>query len=627
MQWTMRSACHRALRALTISSALLGALAGCGGSGASDEPDAAGHGQPAAVSEAAPAGLADLKRRRLGVAVTPADASPALATAEAFFNYAEQLLPQYFPGPAATLKEGPWYYRSYFATGVMIGVNAGAVYVLGGPFGAVPARVGMVSDFMPANTAPVAQAGPAQHVVAGTRVMLDGSASSDANGDLLAYTWTLSARPAGSLALLSGASTVQPSFLADRPGQYVATLVVSDGQTSSYAATVTITASGVNSAPVANAGTAQQVGTGATVTLNGTASSDADLDPLFYSWTFTSRPAGSLAVLIDPNSSRPSFFADVSGNYVVALIVNDGKVNSAASRVTITAATANAAPVANAGAAQTVGTGSTVTLDGSASFDANGDALSYAWTLASRPAGSAASLRSATSARPSFVADQPGSYVAQLTVRDGKSNSAPATVTITATTSGASGLSALYGRMTLSYHFTGSTITYVESTSFSASDIVDGYLVDFTDSGEAMSCTATPTLNYAYLCVIVFGNNSTDIFQFNLSNGTLGGTYEYCPATSTVADCGADMVYSPDGTVSGTLVKTGQAPGLPQAGGQIGESAPATAVDTAGKAAIKATQPTLTGSRSSLTDLVGRQLDRLVKAAASRPAPAEREQR
>ena len=45
----------------------------------------------------------------------------------------------------------------------------------------------------------------------------------------------------------------------------------------------------------------------------------------------------------------------------------------------------NVAPVANAGASQTVVVNTPVSLDGNASSDANGDALSYAWTLSSTP--------------------------------------------------------------------------------------------------------------------------------------------------------------------------------------------------------------------------------------------------
>ena len=107
------------------------------------------------------------------------------------------------------------------------------------------------------------------------------------------------------------------------------------------------------------------------------------------------------------------------------LVVSDGKSNSQPVTTTVTASTANAAPVADAGAAQSVVTATVVTLDGSKSKDANGDALSYTWTLAEKPAGSAASLANANSRSPTFTADLAGNYVAQLIVNDGKVDSVP----------------------------------------------------------------------------------------------------------------------------------------------------------------------------------------------------------
>ena len=77
-------------------------------------------------------------------------------------------------------------------------------------------------------------------------------------------------------------------------------------------------------------------------------------------------------------------------------------------------------------------TGSAVTLDGSTSSDANGDPLAYAWTLTSKPAGSAAALAGGTSARPTFTADAAGTYVASLVVNDGKVSSTSAAVVVNA---------------------------------------------------------------------------------------------------------------------------------------------------------------------------------------------------
>lgn len=92
----------------------------------------------------------------------------------------------------------------------------------------------------------------------------------------------------------------------------------------------------------------------------------------------------------------------------------------------------NTAPVANAGVDQSVATGSTVTLNGGASADADGDPLTYNWTLTTKPSGSNAVLSSTTAVNPTFTADLDGSYVVSLVVNDGTVNSAADSVTVTA---------------------------------------------------------------------------------------------------------------------------------------------------------------------------------------------------
>ena len=75
------------------------------------------------------------------------------------------------------------------------------------------------------------------------------------------------------------------------------------------------------------------------MTLDGKGSSDPDGDSLTYSWSFVPVPTGSgLTTLTNPTAVHPTFSPDVAGQYVVGLVVNDGKVNSAnTANVVITA--------------------------------------------------------------------------------------------------------------------------------------------------------------------------------------------------------------------------------------------------------------------------------------------------
>lgn len=278
------------------------------------------------------------------------------------------------------------------------------------------------------NLPPTADAGAQQSVLVGAVVKLNGLGSSDPNRDALQYKWAMVSAPVGSAADVSPKNAVRTTFTADVPGVYVVGLAVSDGRLFSEMVAVTITASAANGAPTALAGAGQNVLKGAAVSLDGTGSSDPNGDALNYRWSLVSAPVGSAATLSNTNVVRPTFSADVSGVYVLSLVVSDGVLSSAPSTVTVTASSTNLPPVANAGVEQTVRVGELVSLSGSGSTDANGDALTYLWTWTSNPGN--AILTGASTVAPSFTPSLAGIYVLTLTVSDGKGGSHVARVLI-----------------------------------------------------------------------------------------------------------------------------------------------------------------------------------------------------
>lgn len=127
--------------------------------------------------------------------------------------------------------------------------------------------------------APVANAGPDQTVRPVSSVTLDGSASFDPQGQTpLGFAWTITAKPSGSAATLTGADTSLPSFTADVPGEYRIELVVTNSLGTRSEPDVVVVST-VNSAPIAAAGPDQAVTRrGTTIQLDGRQSYDPDGD-------------------------------------------------------------------------------------------------------------------------------------------------------------------------------------------------------------------------------------------------------------------------------------------------------------------------------------------------------------
>jgi hypothetical protein len=179
-----------------------------------------------------------------------------------------------------------------------------------------------------------------------------------------------------------------------------------------------------NFPPVANAGADQTVidtdGDGVEmVTLNGSASSDADGTIVNYEWRE--------GTLVGTGTTAAVSFA--VGTHTVTLHVTDDEGGTATDTLVITVnpAGSNVPPAANAGPDQTVtdtnGNGSeSVTLNGSGSSDADGTIASYEWREG------AALIGTGTSPTISFAV---GAHTVTLQVTDDDGGTATDTVVIT----------------------------------------------------------------------------------------------------------------------------------------------------------------------------------------------------
>jgi hypothetical protein len=263
-------------------------------------------------------------------------------------------------------------------------------------------------------------------VPVGVPFVLSGAASSDANGDLLLFSWDqlLGAPVIGSTAApaVTGA--------APQPGYYLFMLGAWDPEGQVGVAEVPVVAVGDGGAPTAIASSPVLARAGERAVLD--ASGSYRSTAATFSWE---QVAGPYVELDDPAAQAPGFVVPEPGRYVFQVSVNDDGVLSPPATVELYAAAADAElPVAAIRAPAVAAVNAPFILDGGESTAPGGGALSYGWRQVSGPA---AGLTRVDRAAADVVAFEPGSYVFELVVVDGAAVSKPARVRVEARSGGA----------------------------------------------------------------------------------------------------------------------------------------------------------------------------------------------
>ncbi|MEW8064268.1 MAG: PKD domain-containing protein, partial [Candidatus Thiodiazotropha sp.] len=261
------------------------------------------------------------------------------------------------------------------------------------------------------NAALIVNAGPDQIVTAGEQVQLDGSASSETDGNIASFHWY---QVRGPVVTLESARTAIASFQAPSNAELEFGLrLVSDTNEVATDRVVIRTDPYTNILPQADAGIDQTVATGDLVQLDATASSDADGTIIKYRWH---QSRGPNVQLIDSLTAVSSFQAPPNAELAFSLKIEDNTGAVATDSIVIRVEPyTNQPPVADAGVDQTIAAGETVQLDGSASSDADGAIVRYIWT---QNRGPSVVLQDSRTATPSFTMPANAELAFTLTVID-----------------------------------------------------------------------------------------------------------------------------------------------------------------------------------------------------------------
>jgi hypothetical protein len=282
------------------------------------------------------------------------------------------------------------------------------------------------------NGAPTAVISGPTSAGVGSTLSFNGSGSFDPDNDPLTYSWSIEG---------SNYSGVQISHTFNNVGNITVQLVVNDGQTNSPPDQLVVTVS--NQAPTNQAPTAVISGPtsgtqGATLTFNGSGSSDPDGSISSYSWTIEGQNYNGVSVSHTFNNP---------GNVQVRLVVTDnaGATSPADIQNVSITAQVNRPPnvVVNGPTTGCTGVAVAFNSNGTQDPDDSLQSLNYQWRV--RPAGSA-SFSSPRQASTNITFSATGNFTVELEVTDPAQNIGTASQSITIS-GGMGGMGGMCGGM------------------------------------------------------------------------------------------------------------------------------------------------------------------------------------
>jgi rhodanese-related sulfurtransferase len=270
-------------------------------------------------------------------------------------------------------------------------------------------------------------------------IELDGSESTDNDGEIIAWRWTQVSGPYIGMSDTEGMRVSCPAPSLEDGSDDVELafqLVVTDNEgLESQPDEVVITVEEGGHPPTAHAGHNHTAHGGGSITLDASFSKDFDGSVAAYEWKVVEGPEGMNPgdiVLVDADKANPTVTLPEMEEGVVILSVtitdNDGLQDTDLVKVRVTN---SQPPVADAGEDQRVNEGKTIMLDGSGSTDPDGDIAQYEWKQIEGPPGELTGETSATAEFKAPPVEKDRTCTFELSVTDGSGNTRSDQVKVT----------------------------------------------------------------------------------------------------------------------------------------------------------------------------------------------------